>query len=91
ESNLFVFQNGQLFLNQALINTAFIREIILGMTLRSQAVDAFGRPLIELNMVNGTFSFRGADGNGSLLINNGGVYVYDLNYIERVALGKLNG
>ncbi|HEK1684118.1 TPA: DUF1983 domain-containing protein [Pseudomonas putida] len=90
ESNLFVFQNGQLFLNQALINTAFIREIILGMTLRSQAVDAFGRPLIELNMVNGTFSFRGADGNGSLLINNGGVYVYDLNYIERAALGKLN-
>ncbi|WP_444757131.1 phage tail tip fiber protein [Pseudomonas sp. A014] len=89
ESNLFVFQNGQLFLNQALINTAFIREIILGMTLRSQAVDAFGRPLIELNMVNGTFSFRGADGNGSLLINNGGVYVYDLNYIERAALGKL--
>ncbi|MBH3460279.1 phage tail tip fiber protein [Pseudomonas putida] len=89
ESNLFVFQNGQLFLNQALINTAFIREIILGMTLRSQAVDAFGRPLIELNMVNGTFSFRGADGNGSLLINNGGIYVYDLNYIERAALGKL--
>lgn len=89
QANLIVFENGQMFVNTAFINKAFIQELILSMTLRSQAVDAFGRPLIELNMVNGTFSFRGADGNGSLLINNGGIYVYDLNYIERAALGKL--
>ncbi|MDD2046087.1 host specificity protein J [Pseudomonas putida] len=91
ESNLFVFQNGQLFLNQAFINTAFIQQIILGMTLRSQAVDSQGRPLIEMNMVNGTFTVRGQDANGSTLLNNGGLYVYDANNVERTAVGRLNG
>ncbi|UPF01733.1 DUF1983 domain-containing protein [Pseudomonas mosselii] len=88
-SSPFVVQGGQVFINQAFINTAFIQQIILGMTLRSQAVDSQGRPLIELNMVNGTFTLRGQDGNGSTLINNGGIYVYDLNNIERAALGRM--
>lgn len=59
------------------------------MTLRSQAVDSQGRPLIELNMVNGTFTLRGQDASGSLLINNGGLYVYDANSIERTAVGRM--
>jgi len=84
-----VVQNGQVFINTALINQAFIQQIILGMTLRSQAVDSQGRPLIELNMVNGTFTLRGQDAGGSLLINNGGVYVYDANNIERTAVGRM--
>ncbi|RAS34003.1 MULTISPECIES: phage tail protein [unclassified Pseudomonas] len=84
-----VVQNGQVFINTALINQAFIQQIILGMTLRSQAVDSQGRPLIELNMVNGTFTLRGQDASGSLLINNGGVYVYDANNIERTAVGRM--
>lgn len=89
ENNLFVFQDGQAFINTAFINSAFIQQLILGMTLRSQAVDSAGRPLIELNMVTGTFTLRGQDGNGSTLINNGGIYVYDLNNIERAALGRM--
>ena len=86
----FVVQDGQVLINTALINTAFIQNIILGMTLRSQATDSQGRPLIELNMVNGTFTLRGQDASGSLLINNGGVYAYDANGIERTALGRLS-
>ncbi|WP_251962299.1 phage tail protein [Pseudomonas sp. Marseille-Q5299] len=85
----FVVQSGQVFINQAFINQAFIQQIILGMTLRSQAVDSQGRPLIELDMVNGTFTLRGQDSSGSLLINNGGVYAYDANSIERAALGRM--
>ncbi|WP_342622628.1 phage tail tip fiber protein [Pseudomonas alkylphenolica] len=91
EANLFVFQGGQLFLNSALINTAFIQDLILGMTLRSQALDSQGRPLIELNMVTGTFTVRGQDANGSTLLNNGGLYVYDANNVERTAVGRLSG
>ncbi|WP_414156574.1 DUF1983 domain-containing protein [Pseudomonas sp. BNK-30] len=88
-SSPFVVQSGQVFINQAFINQAFIQQIILGMTLRSQAVDSQGRPLIELDMVNGTFTLRGQDSSGSLLINNGGVYAYDANSIERAALGRM--
>lgn len=88
-SSPFVVQGGQVFINQAFINQAFIQQIILGMTLRSQAVDSQGRPLIELNMVSGTFTVRGQSADGSTLLNNGGVYVYDANGVERTAVGRL--
>ncbi|WP_054892268.1 MULTISPECIES: DUF1983 domain-containing protein [unclassified Pseudomonas] len=85
----FVVQGGQVFINQAVINTAFIQQIILGMTLRSQAVNAQGLPLIEINLVNGSFIVRGQDASGSTLLNNGGLYVYDANGVERTAVGRL--
>lgn len=75
-SSPFVVQGGQVFINQAFINTAYIQQIILGMTLRSQAVDSQGRPLIELNMVTGAFTVRGQDSTGSTLITNGQVNTY---------------
>lgn len=89
EGNLFVYEGGQLFINQALISTAFIREIVLGMTLRSGAVDSFGRPLLEINVPAGTLTLRGQSADGSILLNNYGLYVYDLNYIERAAIGRM--
>ncbi|MBK5002999.1 DUF1983 domain-containing protein [Pseudomonas sp. S31] len=88
-SSPFVVQGGQVYINQAFINQAFIQNIVLGMTLKSQATDSAGRPLIELNMVTGTFSFRGQGSDGSLAINPNGVYVYDASSIERGALGRM--
>lgn len=89
EGNLFVYEGGQLFINQALISTAFIKQIILSMTLRSQAVDSYGRPLIELDMVTGSFSVRGQDADGSTQLNNGGLYVYDAAGRLRTVSGRL--
>ena len=89
EASLFVFQDGQLFLNSALINQAFIQSLVVGMTLRSQAVNTQGLPLIEINLASGSFTVRGQDANGSTLLNNGGLYVYDANGIERTAVGRL--
>ncbi|QNV69312.1 DUF1983 domain-containing protein [Pseudomonas sp. CFA] len=85
----FVVSNGQVFINQAVINQAFIQNLVLGMTLRSQAVNSQGLPLIEINLVTGAFTVRGQDSNGSTLLNNGGLYVYDANGIERTAVGRL--
>lgn len=85
----FVVQNGQVFINQAFISQAFIQEIILGMTLRSQAVNSQGLPLLEINVPAGTLTLRGQTADGSILLNNYGLYVYDLNYIERAALGRM--
>ena len=74
---MFVVQGNQVVLNQAIISKAFIQEIILGMTLRSEAVDSTGYPLIELDMKTGKFVFRGSkDGNSSLLDNNGLKFIY---------------
>ena len=86
----FAVQGGQVFVDQAFINTAYIQQIILGMTLRSQAVDSQGRPLIELNMVTGAVTIRGQSVDGSILLNNNGLYVYDNNGVERTAVGRLS-
>lgn len=74
---MFVIENGQAIFNTAIISKAFIEQIILGMSLRSAAVDAYGNPLIELNMATGTFALRGAkDGNTSVLNSSGIKFTY---------------
>ncbi|WP_256579001.1 DUF1983 domain-containing protein [Pseudomonas sp. B5(2017)] len=85
----FVVEGGQVFINQAVINTAFIQQIVAGMTIRSAALNAQGLPLLEINFAAGTFTLRGQDANGSTLLNNGGLYVYDANGTERTAVGRL--
>nr|WP_256585774.1 DUF1983 domain-containing protein [Pseudomonas sp. 02C 26] len=72
----FVVQNGQVFINQAVINTAFIQEIVAGMTIRSETLNAQGLPLLEINFKAGTFILRGQSANGSTLITNGQVNTY---------------
>jgi predicted phage tail protein len=84
-----VVQGGQVFINSALINIAFIQELILGMTLRSAALNSQGLPLLEINIPAGTLTLRGQSESGYTLLNNNGLYVYDLNYIERAGLGKM--
>ncbi|MCE1001291.1 DUF1983 domain-containing protein [Pseudomonas sp. NMI1173_11] len=85
----FVVEGGQIYINQAVINQAFIQNIVAGMTIRSQAVNSQGLPLLELNFVTGAVNIRGQDASGSTLLNNGGFYVYDANGIERTAIGRL--
>lgn len=72
----FVVQNGQVFINSAVINTAFIQQIVAGMSIVSEAVDANNRPLLEMNFKTGYVAFRGQDANGSTLITNGQVNTY---------------
>jgi predicted phage tail protein len=86
----FVVSGGQVFINQAVINKAFIQEIILGMTLRSETVDSKGRPLLEINVKAGTFTLRSAGTGGSTLLNNDGLSVYDINELLRVLVGRLS-
>ncbi len=85
----FVVSGGQVFINQAVINKAFIQEIILGMTLRSEAVDSKGRPLLEINVKAGTFVLRGESTGGSILLNSDGLAVYDGNGKRRTMTGRL--
>lgn len=86
----FVVSGGQVFINQAVINKAFIQEVILGMTLKSETVDSKGRPLLEINVKAGTFTLRSAGTGGSTLLNNDGLSVYDINELLRVLVGRLS-
>ncbi|WDH25054.1 TipJ family phage tail tip protein [Pseudomonas chlororaphis] len=86
----FVVQGGQVFINTAIISTAFIQNLVLGMTLRSAALNSEGLPLLEINIPAGTLTLRGQSADGSTLLNNDGIFVYDLNNTERAALGRLS-
>ena len=85
----FVVQGGQVFMNTAIINTVFIQQIVAAMTIKSAAVNSQGLPLLEINFAAGTFVLRGQDADGSTLLNNGGLYVYDINGVERTAVGRM--
>ncbi|NWC48738.1 phage tail protein [Pseudomonas edaphica] len=87
---MFVVQNNQVFINQAIINKAFIQEIILGMTLRSESVDSKGRPLLEINVKAGTFTLRSSGAGGSSLLNNDGLSVFDAGGVKRTMVGRLS-
>ncbi len=87
---MFVVQNNQVFINQAIINKAFIQEIILGMTLRSESVDSKGRPLLEINVKAGTFTLRSSGAGGASLLNNDGLSVFDAGGVKRTMVGRLS-
>ena len=86
---MFVIENNQAVFNTAIISKALIQEIILGMTLRSEDVDARGRPLLEINVKSGKFALRGDGAGGSILLNNNGLAVYDGNDVRRTMTGNL--
>ncbi|WP_426182862.1 TipJ family phage tail tip protein [Pseudomonas sp. TWRC1-2] len=87
---MFVIENGQAVFNTAIISKAIIQEIILGMVLRSPTVDSKGRPLLEINIPAGTFTVRGEGADGSTLLDNTGLAVYDGNEKRRGKFGRIS-
>ncbi|WP_282389795.1 phage tail protein [Pseudomonas sp. PS01296] len=87
---MFVIENGQAVFNTAIISKAIIQEIVLGMVLRSPAVDSKGRPLLEINIPAGTFTLRSSGAGGASLLTNDGLSVYDASDYRRVMVGRLN-
>lgn len=87
---MFVIENGQAVFNTAIISKAIIQEIVLGMVLRSPAVDSKGRPLLEINIPAGTLTLRSSGTGGSSLLNNDGLSVFDADEYRRVMVGRLS-
>ena len=85
----FVVSGGQVFINYAMIDTAFIQNLVLGMTLRSSAVNAKGQPLLEINIPAGLLTLRSAGAGGSSTLNNDGLVVTDEGDVIRTQVGKL--
>ncbi|WP_225010497.1 host specificity protein J [Pseudomonas aeruginosa] len=81
---------GQMFINEALINRAFIRELIMGMRLQSQALDSQGRPLIDIDFVSGKLVVRSTGSNGSQEMTGDAIKTLDANGVVRVQMGNLD-
>ncbi len=87
---MFVVEGNQVFFNTAIISTVFVQQIILGMTIRSEAVDSQGRPLLEIDVKSGTFTLRSSGAGGSSLLNNDGLSVFDAGGVKRTMVGRLS-
>jgi len=86
----FVVEGGQVFINSAVIGQAFIRELIVGMRLESEATDPDGNPLILLDFATGEFALRGVGTDWSTEVIPEGIRTYEDDEL-RTALGNLDG
>jgi predicted phage tail protein len=86
----FVVQSGQVFMNTAIISQAFIKDLVLGMTLRSATLNSQGQPLLEINIPAGTLTLRSAGSGGSSLLNNDGLAAFDAAGTLRAKFGRLS-
>ncbi|MBI6740925.1 phage tail tip fiber protein [Pseudomonas syringae] len=60
---LLVTQGNQVFINDAVINKAFIQELVLGMTITSKALAPNGKPVLKIDFQTGLME-RNSGGNG---------------------------
>ncbi|WP_190306220.1 hypothetical protein [Pseudomonas coronafaciens] len=56
-------QGNQVFINDAVINKAFIQELVLGMTITSKALAPNGKPVLKIDFQTGLME-RNSGGNG---------------------------
>lgn len=83
----FVIQNGQTYINQALIGNAWITNAMIGQTIQATANGANGNPLWVIDKTGG-FTMNGANsGSGYSTMNSGGGQAYDANGTLRVRWG----
>ena len=87
----FIVQGGQVFINYAMIDTAFIQNLVLGMTLRSSAVNSQGLPLLEINIPQGKLILRGSTGEGTSEFSNDGLkyFLSQSPTLPTIEIGKL--
>jgi len=85
----FVIQDGQVFMNSAVINQADIVNLIVTGELRSGDYVA-GQQGIRINFVTGAFEMNATvPGQGRTVMTNRATKVYDANNVLRVRLGDL--
>ncbi|MDR5615682.1 DUF1983 domain-containing protein [Arsenophonus sp.] len=75
---MFSIQNGQTFINDALISKATIENIIVGMDLKSKNYIP-GQQGTRIDMVNGNFEVNGVSSTYRTRLTNKGFYVYSGN------------
>lgn len=83
----FVVQNGQVFMNEALISKATITNAIIGSTLTSSQFTNFGEPVMYQDFTSGAIVIRnGNRSNTYTLINRDGIAVF-VDNVLRVRMG----
>jgi len=83
----FVIRDGQVFIDQAFIGTAWIENEMIGDIIQSKTLGANGQPRWRLDK-NGTLTLNGANGgSGYMTLNDSALVVYDGAGTLRVRVG----
>ena len=86
----FVVQNGQTFIDSAMIRRADIERLIVTGELRSPDYVAGSRG-IRINFVTNDFEINSPlDNQGRMTISSNRLVVYDENNVDRITIGKLD-
>lgn len=86
----FVVQNGQTFIDSAMIRRADIEQLIVTGELRSPDYVAGSRG-IRINFVTNDFEINSPlDNQGRMTISSNRLVVYDENNVDRITIGKLD-
>ncbi|WP_424765285.1 DUF1983 domain-containing protein, partial [Proteus mirabilis] len=87
---VFFVENGQVFINEGVINKAIIEKIIVGTDMRSKNYVA-GKTGTRIDMNNGTIEINGSDDSGSrMTIKNDQIAVY-AGGKPKIVIGRLYG
>lgn len=88
-STPFVIQNGQVFINSAVIDRADIVDLVVGSTLQSANYVA-GQSGVKINFVTSEFEMNGSSpGGGRMSLNNRAQKYWDANGVLRAQFGDL--
>ncbi|HGJ5854796.1 DUF1983 domain-containing protein [Arsenophonus nasoniae] len=87
---MFSIQNGQTFINDALISKATIESVVVGMEIRSKNYIP-GRSGFYWNMQNGQMENIGSDKQGKMKQTNTTISIADNQGRLRVQIGKITG
>lgn len=83
----FVVNNGQVFINDALINKATITNAIIGSTIESSARTNWGQPVMRMDFLNGSVRTNNATTSNTYTnMDRNGIQVY-INNVLRVRMG----
>lgn len=86
----FVIQDGQVFMNTAIIGNASIGSAKFADWLESEALGPGGVPVLRMNFRTGEFQLNSAmAGGGRISLNNRALRVYDAANTLRVEVGEL--
>lgn len=88
---VFFVENGQVFINEGVINKAIIEKIIVGSDLRSKNYDPVKRVGSRIDMVNGVVEIYGSDSAGSMIQKNNEISMYDAQGNLRLFIGNWKG
>ncbi|WP_176517026.1 phage tail tip fiber protein, partial [Pseudomonas ceruminis] len=83
----FAVQNGQVFINDALISNLAVQKAIVGNSINSSALANDGTPIMRVDFASGTIIMLNQAANAYTVFNRNGIDMV-INGVRRIRMGE---